>query len=196
MSPEQLELAANNAKTASVQNISFHQATVYATTLPRDAFDLVYSRFVMCHLVKPIDALIEMRALLKKGGVLVCEDYDDSSIMTDPPSAAYARLVEISRAVHARRGMDSEIGPKLHRLFRQAGFSRPEVSFKQPAFLRGEGKRFWELTLREAEPAIIETGVATAEEVDSICREMQRIAKDDTTLVIVARVSQIWASKE
>jgi SAM-dependent methyltransferase len=196
VSSEQLRVAERNAAEAGLKNISFHQASAYETSLPRDSFDLVCCRFLMCHLQHSLDALKEMGALLKKGGVLACEDCNDSSIVTDPPTRAYARLVEISRAVDAKRGLDSEIGLKLHRLFREAGFRSPDVSLKQVAILRGPTKQFWALTLREAAPAVIESGAVSAEELDAICTEMQAIARDETTLLVMPRVAQVWALKE
>jgi SAM-dependent methyltransferase len=196
VSSEQLRVAKNNAAAAGLKNISFHQASAYETGLPRDSFDLVCSRFLMCHLQRPVDALKEMGSVVKKGGVFTCEDCDDGSILTDPPKRAYTRLVEISRAVDAKRGVDSQIGLKLHRLFREAGFRSPNVALKQVAILRSPAKRFWELTLREAAGAIIDAGAATAEELDAICAEMQAIARDETTLLVMPRVSQVWMHRE
>jgi SAM-dependent methyltransferase len=196
VSSEQLQVAKSNAAMAGLKNISFHQGSAYETGLPRASFDLVCSRFLMCHLQRPLEALKEMGALLKKGGVLTCEDCDDSSIVTEPPTRAYTRLVEISRAVDAKRGVDSEIGLKLHRLFREAGFRSPHVSLKQVAILRGPAKQFWELTLREAAAAIIDAGAASEEQLDAICAEMQAIAHDETTLLVMPRVSQVWMLKE
>jgi SAM-dependent methyltransferase len=195
VSSEQLRLAESNAAAAGLKNISFHQTSAYETGLPRDSFDLVCSRFLMCHLQRPVDALREMGSLVKKGGVFACEDCDDSSIVTDPPTRAYTRLVEISRAVDAKWGVDSQIGLKLHRLFREAGF-RSHVTLKQVAILHGPAKRFWELTLREAAGAIIDAGAASVGELGAICAEMQAIARDETTLLVMPRVSQVWIRKE
>lgn len=195
VSADQLRVAERNAASLHGVNLTFHEASAYSTGLSLNAFDLVYSRFLFCHLTDPLKALQEMRALLKPGGLLVCEDYDDAGITTDPPTRAYRRLVEISRTVHAMHGQDSEIGLKLHRLFREAGFASPEVSLQQSAVLRGETKRFWELTLREAAPVIVATGAATAAELDSICDEMREIANNETTLIVLARVAQVWARK-
>jgi len=51
-----------------------------------------------------------MRNLLKPGGVLVCEDFNASSIRTEPPTQPYRRLIEISRALDAQQCLESEIG--------------------------------------------------------------------------------------
>ncbi|HYL11930.1 MAG TPA: hypothetical protein VEV41_02790 [Terriglobales bacterium] len=136
-----------------------------------------------------------MRALLKPGGMLVCEDHDDGGIFTEPPTHAYKRLVEISEAVNKARGLDSYVGLKLPRLVQEAGFTTPEIMVKQIARLRGDAKRFWEITLREAAPAIFAAGASTPEELESICAEMEAIANDETTLLMLARVTRVCARK-
>lgn len=194
-SREQLQLAEKNAVSAGVKNISWVEADAYDTGLPRESFDLVYSRFLMCHLTDPLKALGEMRALLKPGGILVCEDHDDRGIFTEPGTSTYRRFVEISEAVNQAHGLDSNIGLKLPRLFRTAGFARTEVRVERYAFLRGNEKRFWELTLREAGPAILAAGASTRKELDTLCCDMQAIANDDSVLLMLARVTQVWARK-
>lgn len=193
---EQLQVAEENARREAVTNSSFHRANAYDLDLAQESFDLVYSRFLMCHLDDPPRALREMRSALKPGGVLVCEDHDDGGIFTQPPTQAYKRLVEISGAVNRARGLDSSIGLKLPALFRDAGFPRPEVGIRQIAVLRGDEKRFWEITLREAASAIFAAGVCTLEELESICNEMRSIAQDDSILLMLARVTQVWARKQ
>lgn len=36
----------------------------------------------------------------------------------------------------------------------------------------------------------------TAQELDAICAEMQTIAQDETTLVVLGPLSQVWMLKE
>ena len=192
-SREQLEVAEGSAEKAGIRNLSFHEATAYELGLPAQSFDMVYSRFLFCHLDDPARAIREMKSILKPGGVLVCEDHDDGGIFTEPQTRAYLRLVEISDAVNRARGLDSFIGLKLPGLVRTAGFSHPNVRVNQLAFLHGEEKRFWEITLREAAPAIFAAGASTPDELESICKEMQTIAADESILVLLARVTQVWA---
>jgi len=194
-SSEQLRIGEENASEAGTTNLSFSEGNAYETGLPRDSFDLVYSRFLLCHLANPAKALAEMSSLLKRGGILVCEDHDDGGIFTEPATQAYKRLVEISDAVNRNHNLDSYIGLKLPRLFREVGFGQPDANLKQFALLRGEEKRFWELTLREAAPAILAAGVSTSQELDDICDEMRKIAQDESILLMLARVTQVWARK-
>ena len=194
-SPGQLHIGEKSAAEAGITNLSFREDNAYETDLPRDTFDLVYSRFLLCHLTDPAKALAKMSSLLKPGGILVCEDHDDGGIFSEPPTNAYKRLVEISDAVNRSHGLDSYVGLKLPRLFRQVGFSQLETKVNQTAVLRGEEKRFWEWTLREATPAILAANASTPEELDAICEEMRKIAQDESILLMLARVTQVWARK-
>ena len=195
-SAAQIETAAKYAKQRGLANVVFHTANAYDTGLPRESLDLVYSRFLMCHVPQPARAIREMRSLLKAGGVLVCEDYDQKSVTSEPPSRCYTRLNEISSGMDAAFGVDSNIGSKLPRLFQEAGFADPQVSLQHIIRQRGEEKRFWEITLEEARTAILQHGVAAAEELDQICAELRRIAEDETTGVVLARVTQVRARRE
>lgn len=195
VSTAQLEIARQNALASGIKNVVFQEASAYETDLPRAEFDLIVCRFLLCHLTRPADALKEMYELLKPDGVLVCHDLDVESMFSDPPTAAYTRLIEILLAVGHERGVDYCIGRKLHRLLRDAGFAEPEVILPQPAFLRGPEKRFWEFTFLEASPAMIESGAASREEVGRLARELKAISEDETILVAQARTPLVWAKK-
>jgi SAM-dependent methyltransferase len=196
VSAEQLAVGRSICSQLGLKNVDFREGSAYETGLERGVFDIVYSRFLMCHLARPQDALSEMCALVKPGGVLVCEDYDAYSVVSDPPTPAYQRLHAISTALDRVRGVDSEIGTKLHRFFHGLPLGAPRVRFQQPAFLTGDSKRFWELTLREATPAIIDASIATQSEIEDLCSAMVSIANDPRCLVIVGRVCQTWAIKQ
>jgi ubiquinone/menaquinone biosynthesis C-methylase UbiE len=88
----QIAVASENARAAGLQNVFFHKAPADDTRLPHGSFDLVYSRFLMCHLTDPLAALKEMWGLLKPGGILVCEDFEMSAVGTCPPTEAYQRF--------------------------------------------------------------------------------------------------------
>ena len=91
-SPEQIEVARREAAAAQQSNATFTAASAYDTGLPRESFDLVYCRFLLCHLQRPLDALQEMQALLKAGGVLVC-DFGNNRVQELFPDERPPRLV-------------------------------------------------------------------------------------------------------
>jgi hypothetical protein len=76
-----------------------------------------------------------------------------------------------------------------------AGFPAPAITFNQPVVARGERKRFLELSVAEAGPAFVETGLITAEELDCTLTEMRRVNADGTVLAVMPRMAQTWARK-
>jgi hypothetical protein len=192
-SREQLQVAEQNAAAAGVKNIQFRQADAYDTGLPRASFNLVYSRLhdVSLHRAGESD---EGDAGAVEAGR--SHGLRRSRLWRHLYRAADARLPAFggdSRCGDRARGLDSHIGLRLPRLAREAGFPSPDVHVNQIALLRGPGKRYWEFTLREAAPAIFAVGASTPEELESTCSEMRSIAADESILLMVARLTQVWA---
>jgi SAM-dependent methyltransferase len=195
VSPGQVALARAETERCGLKNARFSVAAAAETGLPRAAFDLVYCRFVLMHVPDPAAALREMRALLKPGGTLVCEDGDFTTPFCEPDSPAYQRCFELYRAAGDRRGLDFRIGPKLYRLFLDAGMPVPEVALAQPVFVRGEEKRLPEWTLLECAPALLDADLATRKELDALAAELASLARDETALFGMVRMTQVWAQK-
>lgn len=192
LSAEQLVVATREASRLRLPQLCHVQASVYDTGLPRGHFDLVYSRFLLCHVGDPAAGVREMRALLKPGGVLLCEDVDVASVSCDPPSPRYDRMRDLMLALGRSRGVDYCLGPRLHRIFRQEGFAQPRVRIDQPVLARGETKRFWEYTFLEAAPAMLQAGLTSEAELRELAAAMAAVAADDSIMVAQARKVQVW----
>jgi SAM-dependent methyltransferase len=177
-----------------VSNVSFIEASAADTGLPAESFDLVYCRFLLLHLTDPEQALREMHRLLRRDGILVCEDGDLTSAGSHPPSALDA-FADLWGRLGPVRGLDYTIGRELFRMILAAKFSSADISFNQPVVARGENKRFLELSVAEAGPAFLAAGLVTHVELARLLTDMQRIAEDETVLALMPRMSQVWARK-
>ncbi len=195
VSADQLEVAAREAARLGLPQLRHVQASVYDTGLPRDHFDLVYCRFLLCHVGDPAAGVREMRSMLRPGGVLLCEDVDVGSVECDPPSPRYDRMRDIMLALGRFRGVDYCLGPRLHRVFREAGLANTQVRIDQPVLSRGEPKRFWEYTFLEAAPAMLRAGLTDESELRELAAEMARVAKDESVMVAQAKKVQVWARR-
>jgi ubiquinone/menaquinone biosynthesis C-methylase UbiE len=193
-SPDQLAIGRSQATTNGLTNVKFVESSVYGTSLPESHFDFAYARLILCHLQRPLDALREMLRILKPGGTLICEDLDISSLQTYPITTAYQRVVELSLQLADQRQVSYCRGRELPSLLVSLGYS-PTVRVFQPAFLQGEVKRVWEYTFLEASPNIVEAGLATQNEIDSLADELSRIALDASITVYLSRFVQCWIMK-
>jgi SAM-dependent methyltransferase len=194
-SAEQLAVARARIEADGYSSIKLVQGSVYETGLPRNAFDVVHCRFVLCHLLRPMDAVREMAALAKPGGLVIACEPDLDGIFSAPQTPAYERVRELFHARTAAKGNDGRLGLKVPRMFAEAGLGKPEVEFIHPIYLRGERKRLWEYTLFEASDYMIEKGLCDQAELDQLAQELAAIAADESIAVAQASLPIVWARK-
>jgi hypothetical protein len=135
-----------------------------------------------------------MYALLRPGGMLVCEDGDLTSAGSEPPSALGA-FADLWGRLGPRRGVDYTLGRRLFQMVQAAGFPAPEITFNQPVRARGEEKRLLELSVAEAGPAFVEAGLITGAGLEHTLAEMRRLNADESVLAVMPRMAQVWARK-
>src|SRR5262245_24964398 len=92
VSADQLVHGRVRAARDGLRNVSFLEGSAYEPGLPDGGLDLVFCRFLLCHLQRPADALGRMAALLRPGGALVAQDMVMTSMFSDPPARAYPRF--------------------------------------------------------------------------------------------------------
>ena len=195
ISAEQVEVARKHAAECGIRNAEFFTASADSTGLTDNAYDLVFCRFVLMHMRSPEDGIREMKRILKSGGILAVEDGDFTSPWCHPPLAAFDRAFELYRAIGEIRGQRFQLGRELYRLVLGAGFRDVEVTLAQPAFVSGDAKRLPEWTLTECAPALIESRLSDREEIDSLAAELHAYARDESTLIAMARMTQVHAKK-
>ena len=184
VSADQLLHGRERAARDGLGHVSFVEGSAYEPGLPSGEFDLVFCRFLLCHLQRPADALAQMAALLRPGGTLVAQDMVMTGMFSDPASRAYRRFAELSVEVGAALGVDYDVGRRLFGMFHALGLTELSVSVHQPAFTTGERKRLWEYTFLEAAPGAAAAGIGSEEEVAELVEEFAAISADDSALVV------------
>jgi ubiquinone/menaquinone biosynthesis C-methylase UbiE len=190
----QLAQAADMGGVAGLTNISFVEADACATGLPRRSFDLVYCRFLLSHLANRSACLREMYEVLKPGGLIVVEDGDVASATSVPPSVldAFALLFTL---LGRKRGLDYSAANNLCQMVRAAGFFKAQIEMHQPAMSSGEGRFLLKWSVEEAGPALIDAGLITPDQLQSILTKMQVATEDPGVLILPPRMSIVWARK-
>lgn len=193
-SAEQIEVARRECR--DFDRVAFLVGSAYDTTLPRGTYDLAYCRFLLCHLERPLDALKEMLSLLRPGGVLLCEDQEGSTLASVPATPEYENAARKTVELARRRGVDMDVGIRLPELLRGLSLKDVQVSIWQAAFFRGEEKHFYEQSIAEAMPGILASGVTTREEIEGRVAAMRKVNDDESILVTMPRVWQVWGRKD
>ena len=194
--PRQLVVAGRRMSDGGIGNVELIEASATATGLPRASFDVVHCRFLLCHLPEPVAVLREMAALAKPGGLVIAFDMDVSGLRSYPQLRCYERLRDALLLGGRARGCDFEIGAKLPILFRHVGLKAPEPAVIQPVYLSGEEKRLWDYTLFEARDMMLQFGVVTAEEIDSLAAPLEAAARSEVCLLAHVPLFACWARKD
>lgn len=195
VSTAQIEQAEHLTSQQHIQNIRYSVASAYETGLPREAFDIVYCRFLLMHVREPERVLAEMFDLLKPGGWFVVEDGDFTTPSCLPPVREVDQVMELYRLAGASEGADFEIGKRLHNLVLKTGIEKTQARLVQPAYLRGIEKRLPLWSLEETAPYLLKNGLATQEEIEIIRTVVEQVIESENHLMTMARMTQVWGQK-
>jgi SAM-dependent methyltransferase len=177
--------AAQIAKAPAHKRVTFAQGDAHTLDFPDAAFDVVYARYLLEHVADPARVVAEMRRVTRPGGhVCVCEN-DVSLIRFDPPCLAFERAWSVFTDFQATLGGDGLIGRRLHRLFRQAGFTAIELSVQPEVHWYGSpGYVAWVHNiignLESARNRMVAAGVIHEADLNAGVAELERLKTDPT----------------
>lgn len=134
MSPSQIALGTERARSAGLANLSFREASVYALPFADASFDAVFSHALFEHLNDPVRAARECLRVLKPGGTIgvVTPDWDGFIVSPETPSMLAA--VQEYRDTQNRNGGDVRTGRKLGAILTAAGFEGTHMQARYENF--------------------------------------------------------------
>ena len=189
-----LGLAREVAGEQDLANVEFREANVTDWEEP-GAYDLVYCRFLLQHLRRPIDLLRRMWSAVRAGGVIVVEDSDFEAAFCEPSNRGYEFHQEMYQRVLERNGGDPATGRKLYGFFAEIGIPDPELRIVQGAGATGESKQMPLLTLEAIADSIVAAGLASPDEVAAAIADLAAFTSTEGTLLAEPRVFQLWARR-
>jgi SAM-dependent methyltransferase len=134
-------------KSVKAENVIFRQADIFDLPFEAESFDHIFVCFVLEHLQKPIDALVNLKKVLKKGGSITVIEGDHGSFYCYPESKEALMAVKCLIDVQASLKGNSLIGRQLYPLLNAAEFKEAVVSPRivyvdssKPGFVEGFSK--------------------------------------------------------
>lgn len=104
-------------------NVEFRKASVYELSFEDQSFDAVFSHALLEHLSDPAAAIAELRRVIKPRGVIGLRAGDLGGLLIDADSDGPAKAFSAYMAQQREGSKDSNVGRKLARLLRKAGFT-------------------------------------------------------------------------
>jgi ubiquinone/menaquinone biosynthesis C-methylase UbiE len=112
----------------NIEGVQFLQANILSLPFDESSFDHVFVCFVLEHLEKPLQALAEIKRILKKGGSVTVIEGDHGSFLWHPETSESRKVWQSLIVAQTRLGHDPLIGRKLYPLLIEAGLDVQEVS--------------------------------------------------------------------
>jgi ubiquinone/menaquinone biosynthesis C-methylase UbiE len=128
ISDDSIEKARQLAEKEGVTNVNFLVANIFDLPYEDETFDHVFICFVLEHLKYPIDALLSVKRVLKRGGTITVIEGDHGSSYFYPRSEEAMRTIKCLIDIQELMGGNSLIGREIYPLLNRAGFSSVNVS--------------------------------------------------------------------
>ena len=177
-------------------NVEIVQGDAKVSNLPRESFDVVFTRLVLVNVPEPETVVEEMLALARPGGFVVSHEADYLPHFCDPPSPAWDRLFDILRAYCRASGIDLFVGRKTHRMLRDAGAVDVQVNPVIHVYTPGHNRRTIFLDfIRNIRNRVVKEGFIGEGELTDLMDELQRHLDDPRTLVVSHLFFQVWGRK-
>jgi len=176
-SPEALARARLRAGQRGLAQVRFVEGDL-GDPAPGGPFDAIVERLVLWTVPDPAALLRRQTTVLRPGGLVVPVEEDLSTIRTLPQTPFGTQLKSWLVEAFAKAGM-SMVGSRLWAILQEAGLRPLGMIGIQPHFGPGDetGIALLVESMRLAEPLIVGTGVATAEEIGMDTFE-QRLRED------------------
>jgi hypothetical protein len=80
-------------------------------------------------------------------------------------------------------------------LFLDSGLDEVHLEVVQPTFRSGPGKHIASITLEHIQEAVVQEGLASAQEVERIVADLDQFTADPRTILSMPRIFQVWGRK-
>jgi SAM-dependent methyltransferase len=181
-SEEVVAQAQAHATEAGVTNVQFVTGDLFDLAYDDASFDIIHAHQVMQHLVDPTAALVELRRVLRPGGVLAARDGDYGAFAWAPADPLLTRWLALYMDVTRHNGHDAQVGRSLLALAHQAGFDDVTVSSSTWTYADSESRQWWgglwadRIRYSRIAEQAIEYGLSTTEELEDISQAFLRWA--------------------
>jgi SAM-dependent methyltransferase len=174
-----------------IPGVEFRTADAYALEFDDESFDVVHAHQLLQHLTDPVAALVEMRRVLRPGGVLAVRDGDYGGFVWAPSDPLLDRWMELYHDVCRHNGADADAGRSLLGWAQSAGFTEIHPSSSTWTFAEPEPRRWWgelwaeRITSSSVADQALEYGLSNTDELEAIAAAWRRWLEHDDGFFVV-----------
>lgn len=190
-----LDSAAAYVEAEGLRNVELREGDVTNPGLPKDAFDLVHSRFLLPHVDSPLTVLRNKIALVMPGGVIASQENDHSSWSFYPHCPEWDELLDLLEQTFALRG-DINIGRRTFHMFKECGLE--DVQIRTSVQALQDRHPYMQMPLigaRAMRERMIAAGLTTGKELDRLIQGVEKAVNDPERVQITFTLVQVWGTK-
>jgi len=166
-SAKAVSYARHRADILGLHNMNFIEAGLDHTLPLEPKFDALVGRIVLMFLPHPETVVSKLSRHVRPGGLVIFQEPDMSWAKSVPAIPTVEKAAGWMRRVFDAAGADSEIGPKLHSIFKNSGLPDPKMRVDGLIYgSNGAGPALLTETIRAMLPAIEQLDIATPAEID------------------------------
>lgn len=184
-SSQQIAIARKLAQKEGVNNIEFKVISAYDLdkTELKGQIDLIFSRFVLNHLVAPLNVLYSLKDILKTGGILVIHDMIASNTLCYPENKTIKEWLNLLFKYYSLYKKDPNIGIKLVSLFNKIGLNVIDYEHHQ-ALLKTPNEKLQIMRgVLETRQDILDKKMLSEEAFATLISNLKQLASDSTRVL-------------
>ena len=186
ISEDSLARAHEKVRQEGITNVTFRQGDIFNLPFGPESFDHIFVCFVLEHLADPLQALGQLRPLLKEGGTISVIEGDHGSTFFHPENNDAHRAIDCLVELQRRGGGNALIGRQLFPLVTGAGFKEVHISPRmvyvdssRPALVEGFTKLTFTAMVEGIGPEVEEQGLMSRVAWERGIAALYRTAESD-----------------
>lgn len=190
LSEESLRAARERVSSQGFTNVTFHQSDIFHLPYEDNSFDHLFLCFVLEHLPNPIEALLCLRRVLKRGGTITVIEGDHGSTYFFPESPDARKAIQCLVDIQAGMGGNSLIGRQLYPLLKKSKYNNVNVSPRmiyvdssKPDLVEGFTKSTFIAMVEGVKEQAIRSGLMEEADWDQGIRDLYRTTGEDGTFI-------------
>jgi ubiquinone/menaquinone biosynthesis C-methylase UbiE len=160
-----------------------------------EVFDFAYSRLLLNRIDNPLTFLNQVYKSLRKGGFVMIEEMDISSLSCFPSCYAINRFKELIQELSIIQSGDITVGQHLFSILNNSQFENIQVQIVKPVFLIEGEKHLPSLTLEFLSKSLFENRLISVTELHALMIELKTFENRQDTLISIPGIYQVRASK-
>lgn len=186
ISETSLEKVKTMIQALNIKNVMLQIGDIFDLHFEAESFDHIFVCFVLEHLSNPVQALLNLKKVLRKGGTITVIEGDHGSAYFYPCSDAAQKAINCQVQLQALHGGNALIGREIYPLLYKAGFSDCLVSPRmvyvdssKPFLVEGFIKNTFTAMIEGVEKDALNNSLIDKYEWDQGIKDLYRTAEKD-----------------